>query len=136
LEAVRNTLNAGRDQEEEYHNQIEKHAEGACQWIEPHPVFSSWASGLSDLRVVALIGDMGTGKTITTAYVAKVRAHRHAVVCRYHCKDIVTTDLGKIYRSLLWQLVKAIPDLKSLFHEWYHKELRDCRVDPTKSVRS
>ncbi|KAK3937730.1 hypothetical protein QBC46DRAFT_451702 [Diplogelasinospora grovesii] len=47
-------------------------------------------------------------------------------------EDHATTNLGSIYRSLLWQLLRQKPDLKFLFYQW-QKTKTPSQVEPTRS---
>lgn len=80
-----------------------------------------------------MFGDMGCGKTMTTAFVADYLLSQNHPVCSYYCKDgQETTTLG-IYRSILWQLLQQRPCLKSTFYDWYNKGKNQSQVNPTQS---
>ncbi|KAK1254756.1 hypothetical protein MKX08_008751 [Trichoderma sp. CBMAI-0020] len=128
---IRDTLDINRVNEIAYHNELKRRADEACSWITFHEHFSYWKLNSRDSNLLALFGDMGCGKTITTAYVVDNLSQRH-LVCAYYCKDDQeTTKLGNIYRSLLWQLLKRKPNLKNRFLDWYRKTEQQSQVNPT-----
>jgi len=127
-------LNAGRDKEEAYHNEFENYSDEGCAWIESDNAFSSWASDSTDPGVLLMLGDVGCGKTITTVHVVKLLHEKHPIVCCYFCRDDhSTTDLGNIYRSLLWQLLRQKPDLKYGFYQWHNNS--NSPIEPGRSQK-
>ncbi|KAL7953002.1 hypothetical protein V8C34DRAFT_321780 [Trichoderma compactum] len=130
---IRDTLDINRGNGIAYHNELKRRADEACSWITFNEHFSYWRLNSRDSNLLALFGDMGCGKTITTAYVVDNLSHGH-LVCAYYCKDDQeTTKPGNIYRSLLWQLLKRKPDLKARFPDWYKKTESQSQVNPTQS---
>lgn len=80
-----------------------------------------------------MLGDMGCGKTVTTAYLVD-QLSPGRIVCSYYCRnDQETTKLGNIYRSLIWQLLKRRPELKSRFYDWNKRAEQQSAVSPTQS---
>ncbi|TFB01752.1 hypothetical protein CCMA1212_006451 [Trichoderma ghanense] len=130
---IRDTLDIHRDFEIAYHNELKRRADEACSWITSNDRFAYWRLNSRDSSLLALFGDMGCGKTITTAYVVDTLSQGQ-LVCSYYCKDDQeTTKLGNIYRSLIWQLLKRKPDLKTRFSSWYKKAESRSQVNPTQS---
>ncbi|PTB63085.1 hypothetical protein BBK36DRAFT_146201 [Trichoderma citrinoviride] len=130
---IRDTLDIHRENEIAYHNELKRRADEACSWITRNDQFSYWRLNSRDSSLLALFGDMGCGKTITTAYVVDTLSQGQ-LVCSYYCKDDhETTKLGNIYRSLIWQLLKRRPDLKARFYSWYKKAESRSQVNPTQS---
>lgn len=138
---VRDTLDREREHEAAYHNELERRADEACSWITSNEAFSHWMLNSRGSNLLALLGDMGCGKTMTSAYVMENLSKQQRLVCAYYCKDDnMSTDLGRIYRSLLWQLLNWKPDPKSRswkpdfkgrFWKWYKET--DSKVPPTQS---
>ncbi|PTB75150.1 hypothetical protein M440DRAFT_1358033 [Trichoderma longibrachiatum ATCC 18648] len=130
---IRDTLDIHREKEIAYHNELKRRADEACSWITSNDQFSYWRLNSRDSSLLALFGDMGCGKTITTAYVVDTLSQAQ-LVCSYYCKDDQeTTKLGNIYRSLIWQLLRRKPDLKTSFSSWYKKAESRSQVNPTQS---
>ncbi|KAL7813519.1 hypothetical protein V8C44DRAFT_47744 [Trichoderma aethiopicum] len=130
---IRDTLDIHRENEIAYHNELKRRADEACSWITSNDQFSYWRLNSRDSSFLALFGDMGCGKTITTAYVVDTLSQAQ-LVCSYYCKDDQeTTKLGNIYRSLIWQLLRKKPDLKTSFSSWYKKAESRSQVNPTQS---
>ncbi|KAH0489939.1 hypothetical protein TgHK011_001428 [Trichoderma gracile] len=130
---IRDTLDVQRENEIAYHNELKRRADEACSWIASNDQFSYWRLNSRDSNLLALLGDMGCGKTITTAYVVDMLSQGQ-LVCSYYCKDDQqTTKLGNIYRSIIWQLLKRKPDLKARFSDWYKKAGLRSQVNPTQS---
>jgi Cdc6-like AAA superfamily ATPase len=52
-----------------------------------------------------MVGDTGSGKTMTTAYVVDSLLKSKHVVCCYYCReDHSMTDILRVYRSFhMWQ---------------------------------
>ncbi|KAL6855649.1 hypothetical protein J3F83DRAFT_753812 [Trichoderma novae-zelandiae] len=130
---IRDTLDIHRENEIAYHNELKRRADEACSWITFNDQFSYWRLNSRDSSLLALFGDMGCGKTITTAYVVDTLSQGQ-LVCSYYCKDDQeTTKLGNIYRSLIWQLLRRKPDLKARFSSWYKTAESRSQVNPTQS---
>ncbi|KAB5571775.1 hypothetical protein GE09DRAFT_992212 [Coniochaeta sp. 2T2.1] len=131
---IRDTLDVNRGNEIAYHNELKQRADEACQWITSVDAFRYWQLNLDNSNLLAMFGDMGCGKTMTTAYVTDYLSTRKRVVCGYYCKsDQQTTSLGNIYRSLVWQLLKRRSALKDAYQEWYKKTESLSQVNPAQS---
>jgi hypothetical protein len=131
---VRDTLDVNRGNEIAYHNELKQRADEACQWITSVDAFKYWQLSLDNTSVLAMFGDMGCGKTMTTAYVVDYLSVRKSTVCSYYCKsDQQTTSLGNIYRSLVWQLLKRRPGLRQKYWKWYRDTEPVSQVSPAQS---
>jgi hypothetical protein len=82
-----------------------------------HDAFVPWIEGTSKSKLLALVGDMGCGKTITSAYVMDKLALRGHLVCSYYYQDDCEDNIDKIYRSLLRQLSCKVEPLRHRFLE-------------------
>ena len=141
------------------HNELRKRDDNACNWIVSEASFLEWKErsrvstlSLADLpdmhgdagasRFLALLGDMGSGKTVTTAYVVD-HLSKDNVVCKYYCADNRgcaddhdTIDLVNILQSLLYQLLQQKPGLKFRFWDWFKKtQETGIPVKPTDSEK-
>ncbi|KAK4119528.1 hypothetical protein N657DRAFT_637190 [Parathielavia appendiculata] len=87
------------------HNEIQNRADDACRWLTSDDAFTPWLLS-RDSNALALFGDMGSGKTMTTAFVADSLAKTERPLCAYYCKDEQKlSKLRNIYRSILFQFV-------------------------------
>ncbi len=75
---------------------------------------------------------MGTGKTMTTAFVTDALAQTQRQLCAYYCKDEhELAKLGTIYRSFVLQLVRQSYENKMRFSKWYKDTAPTVRGNPT-----
>jgi hypothetical protein len=131
---VRDTLDGGREYEWSYHNDIQRRTDEACSWVTSNASFSYWMLNSRDSNLLALFGNMGCGKTMTTAFVADTLKDRGRPLCAYYCKDEhETTKLGNIYRSILLQFLRRDPRLKIRFWDWYKQASIQVSGNPTQS---
>ncbi|KAH8900455.1 hypothetical protein GQ53DRAFT_757469 [Thozetella sp. PMI_491] len=97
--------------------------------------FRDWILDPCDTNVLAMFGATGCGKSTTTAFVVDYLASQSRVVCSYHFTDSDdTTDIGYVYRSLIWQLLCRKSNLKPEFLAWYMAESLTGDTDPTQSA--
>ncbi|KAH7175935.1 hypothetical protein EDB81DRAFT_632846 [Dactylonectria macrodidyma] len=131
---IRDTLDRDREREAAYHSELRRRTDEACSWITSNEAFSYWMLNSRDSNFLGLFGDMGCGKTMTTAYVIDSLSQQRRLVCAYYCKDdYASTSLGNIYRSLTWQLLKRKPELKTRFWNWYEQTDSQISENPTQS---
>lgn len=131
---VRDTLEHGKDYELSYHNELKRRADDACSWVTANVAYSYWLINARDSNVLALFGDMGCGKTMTTAFVADSLLHNRRPLCAYYCKDEhESVKLENIYRSILLQFLKRKPELKPRFYSWYQETSKLVSGKPTQS---
>ncbi|KAL2195638.1 hypothetical protein P885DRAFT_70258 [Corynascus similis CBS 632.67] len=117
--------------ESSYHNDLKKRTDDACNWLTSDDAYCCWLLS-RDLNVLALFGDMGSGKTMTTAFVADSLAKMDRPLCAYFCKDEhELTKLGNIYRSILFQFVKQSYEIKMRFAKWHKETARKMGGNPT-----
>ncbi|KAF4991636.1 hypothetical protein FDECE_13984 [Fusarium decemcellulare] len=104
---------------------LEERDDQACCWITSHSAVALWISPLTHVNMIAMFGDMGSGKTTTTAYLAKSLSEEH-LVCVYYCRgDEGTARLSTIYKRLAWQLLQLPqlqPQIKKTFQKWFENE--------------
>jgi hypothetical protein len=97
-----------------------KHREdAACAWIDQNKEFVSWAGDITHkAKVLHLRGSAGSGKSVTTAYVAdhallsSNQDNRPRFICKHFCRDDnQANDGATIFKSLLAQVLAARPEL-------------------------
>ncbi|GAB1313470.1 hypothetical protein MFIFM68171_03680 [Madurella fahalii] len=131
---IRDTLERDGKYEWSYHNELQRRTDDACSWVTSNDSFSYWLLNSRDSNLLALFGDMGSGKTMTTAFVADALAQRDRPLAAYYCKDEhESAKLGNIYRSILRQFIRRKPDLKLRFWDWYKKTSQLVTGNPTQS---
>jgi hypothetical protein len=98
---------------------LKRREDSACAWIEQEKEFASWAKNVNDeTNILHLRGSAGSGKSVTTAYVAdhawlsSTQDGRSKLVCKYFCRDDNQANDGiTIFKSLLGQILAVRPDL-------------------------
>ncbi|ORY07904.1 hypothetical protein BCR34DRAFT_489051, partial [Clohesyomyces aquaticus] len=144
---VRMLLDSGSQSKEvEYYNSLKQRADGACTWITSTIDFREWLKESGDApssassKFCILFGDMGSGKSVTTGFVVDFLMSHPALsgslkpfVCVYYCKnDNETNKARNIYRSILWQILTRMRQLKALFMAWYKEaQTKSSLVEPT-----
>ena len=119
--------------ESAYQNELQNRTNAACSWITSSDAYSYWLLN-RNAKVLALFGDMGTGKTMTTAFVTDSLAATQRLLCAYYCKDEhELAKLGTIYRSFVLQLVRQSYESKMRFYRWYTETAPTVRGDPTEN---
>jgi len=117
-----------------YHETLRQRTDKACSWIISDEAFSYWLLNTHDSNLLALLGNMGCGKTVTTAFVADSLQTQQRLLCAYYSTgDSDSTKLLSIYRSLVRQLLKRKPALKPYFLDWYRKADSQSLGNPTHS---
>ncbi|AEO65516.1 uncharacterized protein THITE_2149928 [Thermothielavioides terrestris NRRL 8126] len=131
---IRDNLERNAEYEWSYHAKLEERTDEACRWLPATDAFAYWLLNARDSNIFALFGDMGTGKTMTTAFVADTLTQPGRTLCVYYCKDEhEAAQLGTIYRSILRQFLNQKPELKRFFAKWYKDTSLVSRVNPTQS---
>ncbi|KAJ4300371.1 hypothetical protein N0V88_003045 [Collariella sp. IMI 366227] len=128
LDALICSLFPNGESESDYYNSLEQRANDACRWLTSNNAYSYWFLNC-DTNVLALFGDMGSGKTMTTAFVVESLTDLERPLCAYYCKDeYELVKLRNIYRSILFQFLQQS-------EEWYQAESKAMRggVNPTQS---
>ncbi|KAK8187036.1 hypothetical protein IWZ00DRAFT_324788 [Phyllosticta capitalensis] len=127
---VRQLLDGNRHKESSV--SLEPRARGTCEWITKHDSFRSWHECYSlpppdspSTNFLALIGDMGSGKSMNTAYIVdhlKEDAENtwpRPTILAYFCKDDGERNKAEnIYCSLISQLLTHRPQLRQSFLTW------------------
>ena len=123
----------------ENHNAVSQRTNDACKWISDDVNFQKWLGVSSGVNWISLFGEMGYGKTVTTAYVVDALGTQFClpgsgptIVCSYYCRDDKeTSNIRNIYCNLLWQLLNRVKRLKRHFQDWYKKTKSEIGIDPT-----
>jgi hypothetical protein len=130
---VLDTLDNHWKYESDHDDELRKRADDACSWLTSDDAFSYWLLN-RDSNVLVLLGDMGSGKTMTTAFVADSLAHPGRPLCAYYCKDEhEPAKLRNIYRSILFQFLQQSSEIKLRFWKWYKETSPKVQVNPTQS---
>ncbi|KAK1916238.1 hypothetical protein P3342_004055 [Pyrenophora teres f. teres] len=134
MEGIRMLLNSdSQNKEVDYYNSLQKRADKAFTWIVSTVDFREWLNesnsgrSKSSARFCILFGNMGSGKSVATSFVADFLVSHPALsgslkpfVCVYYCKnDSETNKARNIYRSILSQILTRVVQLKARFMEWY-----------------
>ena len=88
---------------------------------------------------LVMSGSMGTGKTVTTAYVVDHMIHlnQHTlpgnIICYHYCNTDENSEAVYIYSSILQQVLHQQPGLKIKFDKWYEDTRGTNCIDPTQS---
>ena len=128
---VRDTLE--RNREDKFYNELRRRTDNACIWLTSSALFTYWVWN-SGANLLALFGDMGCGKTMTTAHVADTLAKQGRALCAYYCKDEhESAKLGNIYRNILVQFLHQQPELKLYFWSWYQRTSPLVSGNPTRA---
>lgn len=130
------TVGSNLDVEEEnltaLRRKLRQRADDACDWIASDEAFCDWKDAESNTSILVMLGDLGCGKTITTAFVADKGVPADAVVCSYYITGHTqTAEAPVILRSLMWQLIQAKPNMKRDFLQWF----KQATTTPTNIFR-
>ncbi|KAK4140193.1 uncharacterized protein C8A04DRAFT_15194 [Dichotomopilus funicola] len=114
------------------------YSDEACSWIRSEPAFQGWASRFATSddtvsleggrspspRALLVVGGMGCGKSVVSAYVSQVLSQEAGTsICRHFCRyGSPEAELTTILRSLLSQLLEKEPTLKYRFFQWYQNQ--------------
>lgn len=100
--------------------------------------FENWYRD-PDSQWLALLGDMGCGKSVTMSYVVEELDRRHKVklpqpkTCYYFCLDEQAGQSTRIFSALILALCEQLSGLKKTFYEWYKAKQASGIIDPAAS---
>jgi ankyrin repeat protein len=111
----------------------------ACKWVEADPNFKQWLVPDSAVKWASLVGDMGSGKSVTFAYVADLLTagsstpgQVRSMACLHFCRDDAhSNQLRNIYRSLIRQMLRKAQGLIPEYKTWYDSARQESFDDPT-----
>lgn len=91
----------------------------ACKWIQDMPEYRDWKKSRVG-ALLALLGDMGCGKTAVTSYLECEARDDPAptAVLSFHCSAQESMPLCNVYKGLIFQLLQNRPWLRSSFKKW------------------
>ncbi|KAH7175806.1 hypothetical protein EDB81DRAFT_896495 [Dactylonectria macrodidyma] len=99
-------------------------ADQACEFLLTNAELMKWYRASNSQHLV-LLGDMGSGKTVSMAFLVDElsRRNEHQLpqpkLCFYYCRDDETGQAVSILSALLLSLLEQLPGLKRKFFEWY-----------------
>ena len=114
----------------------------ACEFLLKHGNFTNWyqATG-SDCRHLAILGHMGSGKSVCMAYLIDElrRRNQHLLpqpkVCYHYCQNDGSGQAVYVFSSLILSLLEQLPGLKRGFYEW-HRRTAGSGIDPATSFKA
>ncbi|RYO93538.1 hypothetical protein DL763_004334 [Monosporascus cannonballus] len=112
----------------------------ACDFLLTHPSFINWYRA-SDSQQLVILGEMGSGKTVATAFVVDQLSRRNACqlpqpkICYYYCRDDETGQPIHILSALILSLLEQLPGLKKSFFGWHKQAQGAGEFDPAMNVR-
>ncbi|KAF7591584.1 hypothetical protein BBP40_001332 [Aspergillus hancockii] len=115
-------------------------ADQACEFLLKDTNFINWYH-TSDSQQLAILGDMGFGKTVAMAFLVDELNRRKKYllpqpkVCFYYCRDDETGKAIYIVSALILSLLEQLPGLKRPFFEWYKQAQASGMFDPATSFR-
>ena len=126
----------------QYHARLQElRNDEACGVLLKHPAFIDWYRS-PDSQWLALLGDMGCGKTITMAFLVDElsRRNEHQLpqpkTCYYYCRDDQSGQAGHIFSTLILALLEQLSGLKKTFFEWYKRNQASGNLEPAKNTKS
>lgn len=126
----------------QYHARLQElRNDEACGFLLKHPAFTDWY-GAPDSQWLALLGDMGSGKTVSMAFIVDElrRRNEHQLpqpkTCYYYCRDDQSGQVGPMFSTLILALLEQLPGLKKTFFDWYKENLASGNLGPATNTRS
>ncbi|KAF2721180.1 hypothetical protein K431DRAFT_312687 [Polychaeton citri CBS 116435] len=118
----------------------ELRADQACDFLLANPTFIEWYRA-PESRQLVLLGEMGCGKTIATAFLVDELDRRNKTqlpqpkICYYYCRDGETGNAVQILSALILALLGQLPGLKKIFYQWYKQVQASGNFDPATDIR-
>ncbi|ETI26828.1 hypothetical protein G647_10274 [Cladophialophora carrionii CBS 160.54] len=120
----------------QYHARLEElRNDDACRFLLKHPAFIDWY-GASDSQWLAVLGDMGSGKTVSMAFLVDELSRRNECqipppkTCYYYCRDAQSGQAGPMFSTLILALLEQLPGLKKTFYEWHRQNQASGVLQP------
>ncbi|KAI1266270.1 hypothetical protein F5Y18DRAFT_25077 [Xylariaceae sp. FL1019] len=107
----------------------------ACEWILQNPHFTKWHQAVSSEQV-AVLGDMGSGKTTLMAFVVEKLSKevQHEIpgpkICFHYCRNDETGEYLYVVTILIITLLKQLVGLKKSFYDWYQHAVECGNLEP------
>ncbi|EXJ89941.1 hypothetical protein A1O3_03008 [Capronia epimyces CBS 606.96] len=125
----------------QYHSSLQElRNDDACSFLLEDPAFIDWYRA-ADSQWLALFGDMGSGKTVTMAFLVDELSRRNEYqvpkpkVCYYYCRDNLTSQASHMFSTLILALLGQLSGLKKTFFEWYKQNQASGILDPAANPR-
>lgn len=115
-------------------------ADQACEHLLKDAAFINWYCA-TDSQQLAILGDMGHGKTTTMAFLIDELNRRsrrqlpQPKICYHYCQDEDSGQAVSIFSSLILSLLAQLSGLKKTFFEWYKNTEASGIFDPAKNVK-
>ncbi len=115
-------------------------ADQACRFLLTDTNFIKWYRA-PDSRQLVILGDMGCGKTVATAFLVDELSRRNACqlpqpkICYYYCRDDETGQAIHIFSALILALLEQLCGLKKTFYEWYKQNQASGNLEPATNRR-
>lgn len=127
-------------QQSQYHSSLhDLRADKACEFLLEDANFVSWYRG-SDSQKLVILGEMGTGKTVSMAFLVDSLIHRserqlpQPKICYYYCRNDETGQVTRILSALILSLLEQMSGLKKTFFEWYKEAQASGSYEPATNV--
>ncbi|RYP45020.1 hypothetical protein DL768_008585 [Monosporascus sp. mg162] len=125
----------------QYHAYLQDlRADQACDFLLANASFINWYRA-SDSQQLVILGEMGSGKTVATAFLVDQLSRRNACqlpqpkICYYYCRDDETGQAIHILSALILSLLEQLPGLKKTFFGWYKQAQAAGDFDPATNVK-
>ena len=125
----------------QYHASLEEvRNNAACDFLLQNPTFNTWYSA-SDAQWLALLGDIGSGKTVAMSFLVDELNRRNEYqipkpkTCYYYCRDDQSGQVGPMFSTLILALLQQLPGLKKTFFEWYKQNQTAGVLEPQTNAR-
>jgi len=116
-------------------------ADQACEYLLTDVHFIKWYCA-PECRQLVILGDMGSGKTVATAFLVDELSRRNEQllpqpkICYYYCRDDETGQALHIFSALILALLEQLCGLKKTFYEWYKQHQAAGNLEPTTNRRN
>ena len=125
----------------QYHAELrDLRSDQACGFLLEDANFIGWYSAPHS-RPLVILGDMGSGKTVATAFLVDELRRRSECqlpqpkICYYYCRDDETGQSIHIFSALILALLEQLCGLKKSFYEWYKQNQASGNVQPETDKR-
>lgn len=125
-----------------YHADLrELRADQACEYLLTDSHFINWYCA-PECRQLVILGDMGSGKTVATAFLVDELSRRNEQqlpqpkICYYYCRDDETGQAIHIFSALILALLEQLCGLKKTFYDWYKQHQAAGNLEPTTNRRN
>lgn len=128
-------------QQSHYHASLQEVcANEACEFLLQDEKFTDWYRA-RESRQLAILGDMGYGKTVCMAFLVDTLRRRsvHQLpqpkLCYYYCRDDESGQASRILSALILALLEQLSGLKKTFVEWYKQAQASGCFEPATNAK-